>query len=84
MCAGRVCRGRFLLQPEDDPFRAMVLQLLERSAHGIRKADVMAEAAMLGLAVKEHEYGKVLRELCVAKGALWDLKEGASFHAYGK
>lgn len=62
----------------------MVLELLQKSQQGIRKADVMQEASMRGLAVKEHEYGKVLRDLCVAKGALWDLKEGASFHSGGR
>ena len=56
-----------------------MLELLEKSQQGIRKADVMHEASMRGLSVKEHEYGKVLRDVCIAKGALWELKEGASF-----
>lgn len=73
-----------MLKPQEEPFRGMLLQLLESSNNGIRKADVMQQAAIRGLVVKEHEYGKVLRDLCVAKGALWDLKEGASFQVIGK
>ena len=79
-----VDRERYVLKPKDDPFRYMVLELLEASKNGIRKADVMHEAGIRGLVVKDHEYGKVLRELCVAKGALWELKEGASFQGFGK
>ena len=40
------CRGRFVLKPVDEPFRAVVLDLLAQSASGIRKADVMSEAAV--------------------------------------
>ena len=78
------CRGRFVLKPEDEPFRQLVLELLQASKGGVRRADVMKAATAQGLSVKEHEYGKVLRDLCVAKGATWELKEGASFQSLGK
>jgi hypothetical protein len=78
------CRGRFVLKPEGEPLRQLVLDLLQAQTQGIRRADVLSRAKARGIMVKEHEYGKVLRDLCVAKGAVWELKEGASFQGFGK
>jgi hypothetical protein len=72
------------LKPEEEPLRQLVLDLLQARSQGIRRSDVLGEAKVRGIVVKEHEYGKVLRDLCVAKGAAWELKEGASFQGFGK
>jgi hypothetical protein len=74
-----VCSDRFVYNPKDDTFRALVLQVLQENPAGVRKADVMTAARDAGLSVSEHAYSKVLRDLCEAQGAVWKLKEGATF-----
>lgn len=77
------CRGRFVLaatgNDTSDPFRKLVLELLQATEDGIKKADVMGAAKLQDMEISEHLYNKVLKDLCVAHGALWNLRPGSSF-----
>lgn len=39
----------------------------------------MGAAKLQDMEISEHLYNKVLKDLCVAHGALWNLRPGSSF-----
>ena len=56
-----------MLKPVDDPFREVVLELLAAAPRGLRKADVMSEAAARGLQVRLalHLFSECQCQLCL-------------------
>eukprot|EP00892_Ulva_mutabilis_P001174 jgi/Ulvmu1/11057/UM007_0239.1 len=72
-------RGRYIVAQQDDPVRVETLKLLQARPEGLRKADVAAALKAAGVQVSDHAISRSLRSLCVAAGAVWHLKEGATF-----
>ena len=54
-----------------------MLELL-RDKESIRKNDVKDLATQRNLEVNDALYSKVMKELCMSRGAAWSLKTGAS------
>lgn len=59
--------------------RMEILKLLQARPDGVRKADVVAALKAAGIQASDHALSRALRSLCVAAGAVWHLKEGATF-----
>jgi hypothetical protein len=74
-----LCSGRFVLNTADDPVRKEIVKLLKTKPEGVRKADVLSTLRDVGMTTTDHACSRVLRTLCVAAGAVWHLKEGATF-----
>jgi hypothetical protein len=68
-----------VLHTEDDPVRKEIVNLLKVKPEGVRKADVMAALRSADITTTDHTCSRALRQLCVAVGAVWHLKEGATF-----
>lgn len=68
-----------MLNTEDDPVRKEVVNLLKDKPEGVRKADVMAALRAADVTTTDHACSRALRTVCVAVGAVWHLKEGATF-----
>lgn len=64
---------------EDDPLRGALLKLLDAHPDGVRKADVVAAMKQAGVQATDHAISRTLRSLCVAGGAVWHLRDGATF-----
>ena len=58
-----------------DPLRSIVVDILQEH-DVIKRSDVMDKANELGVAVTDNMYSRVMKELCVSKGALWSMKSG--------
>lgn len=58
-----------------DPLRSIVVDILHEN-EVIKRSDVMDKANELGVAVTDNMYSRVMKELCVSKGALWSMKSG--------
>jgi DNA-directed RNA polymerase-3 subunit RPC5 len=67
----RQLRGDSIL----DPLRSIVVDILQEN-EVIKRSDVMDKANELGVAVTDNMYSRVMKELCVSKGALWFMKSG--------
>lgn len=72
-------RGRFVLRhigPSIDLYRAPVLRLFS-ARESVKKSEVFsAVQAETGKSIPHNTYMKLMRELCIAKGAAWFLREG--------
>jgi len=67
----RQLRGDSIL----DPLRSIIVDILQEN-EVIKRSDVMDKANELGVAVTDNMYSRVMKELCISKGALWSMKSG--------
>lgn len=56
-----------------DPLRDLVLELLA-DRESVRRSEILEAAARGKIPVTESLYSKVVRDICVSRGALWSLK----------
>lgn len=63
----------------DDALRGVLLKLLQDRPDGIRKGEVLSAVKEAALPFTDHAISRALRSLCVAAGAVWHLREGATF-----
>lgn len=63
-------------KPDMDPFRNCVLELL-KDKDSVKRVDITKHAELLGIAVTDSLYNRVVKDLCVSRGTLWQIKSGA-------
>lgn len=73
------CRGRYIVAQPEDRLRGVLLKLLQDRPDGVRKGDVISAVKEAQLPYTDHGISRALRSLCVAAGAVWHLREGATF-----
>ena len=73
VCMRRVYLLKSLNNPVLDPLRDLILELLtERES--IRRSEIVEAAGRRKIPITDALYSKVVRDMCVSRGALWSLK----------